>query len=102
MLILKQVKVLCFDTLLQVLILKGVNVSGELCVASGEKDLRGGETPLSRVFAYEWQGKDLRDTQCVRVAGKGLTEGHFCASVQRPSRRGTPHPGVLGKEAASC
>ena len=102
MFILKGVKVLCFDPLLQVLILKGVNASGELCVASGEKDLRGGVTPLSRVFAYEWQGKDLRDTECVRVAGKGLTEGHFCASVQRPSRRGTPTPGVLGKEAASC
>src|SRR6266446_9220615 len=96
------VKVLCFDTLLQVLILKGVNVSGELCVASGEKDLRGGVTPLSRVFAYEWQRKDLRDTECVRVARKGLIEGHFCASVQRPPRRGTPTPGVLGKEATSC
>ena len=102
MLILKVVKVLCFDTLLQVLILKGVNASGEWRVVSGEKDLGGGVTPLSRVFAYEWQGKDLRDTECVRVAGKGLTEGHFCASVQRPSGRGTPTPGVLGKEAASC
>jgi hypothetical protein len=100
--ILKEVKVVCFDTLLQVLILKGVNGSGEWRVASGEEDLGGGVTPLSRVFAYERQGKDLRDRECVRVAGKGLTEGHFCASVQRPSRRGTPTPGVLGKEAASC
>ena len=59
-------------------------------------------TPLSRVFVCEWQGKDLRGAECVRVAGKGLTEGQFCASVQRPPRRGTPTPGVLGKEAASC
>ena len=85
MFILKGVKVVCFDTLLQVLILKGVNASGEWRVASGEKDLRGGVAPLSRVFAYEWQRKDLRDRECVRVAGKGLTEGHFCASVQGAS-----------------
>ncbi len=39
-------------------------------------------TPPSRVFAYEWQAKDLRDMECVRVANNGLTEGHFCASVQ--------------------
>jgi hypothetical protein len=76
---------------LQVLILKGVNASGEWLVASGEKNLRGGVTSLSRVFAYEWQGKDLRDTECVRVASKGLTKRDFCASVQRAnSRRGTP------------
>ena len=30
-------------------------------------------TPISRVFAYEWQAKDLRDRECVRVAGKGVT-----------------------------
>ena len=72
------------------LILKGVNASGEWRVASGEKNLGGGVAPLSRVFAYEWQGKDLRDTECVRVAGKGLTGGHFCASVQRSPPRGTP------------
>src|SRR6266849_1050286 len=47
--------------------------------------------PPSRVFAYEWQGKDLRDTECVRAAGKGLTKRRFCASVQRTrSRRGMP------------
>ena len=40
-------------------------------------------TPLSRVFAYEWQGKDLRDRECVRVANKGLTKPHFCPLVQR-------------------
>ena len=102
MLILKEDKVVCFDTLLQVLILKGVNASGEWRVASGEKNLGGDVAPLSRVFAYEWQGKDLRDTECARVAGKGLTGGHFCASVQGVPRRGTPTPGVLGKEAASC
>src|SRR6266446_5798052 len=91
------VKVLCFDTLLQVLILKGVNASGEWCAASGEKNLGGGVAPPSRVFAYEWQGKDLRDRECVRVAGKGLTGGHFCASAQQSPRRGTPTPGVFGK-----
>src|SRR5260370_29399505 len=96
------VKVLCFDTLLQVLILKGVNVSGELCVASGEKDLGGDVTPLSRVFAYEWQGKDLRDRECVRVAGEGLTEGEFWASGQRPPPRGTPPPGGFAKESGNA
>src|SRR5260370_18607367 len=101
-LILKICKVICFDALLQVLILKGFNASGELRVASGEKNLRGGVTPLSRVFAYEWQGKDLRDTECVRVASKGLTKRDFCASVQRAnSRRGTPTPGGFAKEAAT-
>ncbi len=55
--------------------------------------------PPSRVFAYEWQGKDLRDTECVRVASKGLTERHFCASVQRTrSRRGMP-PRVFCKKS---
>src|SRR5712692_10716393 len=64
--------------------------SGEWRVASAEKNL-GAVAPVSRVFAYEWQGKDLRDTECVRVASKGLTKRHFCVSVQRTSsRRGTP------------
>jgi hypothetical protein len=54
-------------------------------------------TPPSRVFAYEWQAKDLRDTECVRVANNGLTEGHFCASVQRTSSDGYPHPGCFAK-----
>src|SRR6266436_1591827 len=104
----------CFS---QVLILKGVNVSSEWRVECGpshrtllvnewrEKSLSKFElrlgvrvAPLSRVFAYEWQGKDLRDTECVRVASKGLTERHFCASVRQPSRGGTPTPGVLWKE----
>src|SRR5216684_7496659 len=69
--------------------------SGEWRVASGEKNL-GAVAPVSRVFAYEWQGKDLRDTEYVRVTSKGLTKRHFCASVQgTSSRRGTPTPGVL-------
>src|SRR6266849_230505 len=56
--------------------------------------------PPSRVFAYEWQGKDLRDTECVRAAGKGLTKRHFCASVQRTSSgRGMP-PRVFCKKSA--
>src|SRR5579859_1101601 len=42
----------------------------------GNKGRRGTHT---RVFAYEWQGKDLRDREFVRVAGKGLTGGRFCA-----------------------
>src|SRR5260370_35638789 len=58
--------------------------------------------PPSRVFAYEWQGKDLRDTECVRVASKGLTERHFCASVQRKiSRRGMP-PRVFCKKSVEA
>ena len=32
-----------------------------------------------RVFAQERQGKDLRDRESVRVAGKELTGGPFCA-----------------------
>src|SRR5713226_7830279 len=56
--------------------------------------------PPSRVFAYEWQGKDLRDTECVRVASKGLTKRRFCASVQRTSsRRGMP-PRVFCEKSA--
>ena len=42
----------------------------------------GGLIPLSRVFAYEWQGKDLRNRECVRVASKGVANRHFCASAQ--------------------
>src|SRR6266852_6591967 len=64
------------------------------------KNWKGIVTPPSRVFAYEWQGKDLRDRECIRVASKGLTERPFCASVQGTSfRRGAPTPGVLQKEA---
>jgi hypothetical protein len=37
----------------------------------------GGVAPISRVFAYEWQGQDLRDRECVKVAGKGLTDVFF-------------------------
>ena len=50
---------------LQVFILKGVSASGEWRVASGEKDLGGGVTPLSRVFwekrlqAVENKGQEL-------------------------------------------
>src|SRR5712692_7211861 len=62
---------------LQVLILKRVNASGEWRERFG----RGRDTPF-RVFAYEWQGKDLRDRECVRVANKGLTNRLFCVSVQ--------------------
>src|SRR5712691_9625799 len=72
-------------------------------VAIGEKNrskLVATVTPPSRVFAYEWQGKDLRDTECVRVAGKGLTKRHFCASVQRTrSGRGVP-PRVFCRKSA--
>ena len=49
-------------------------------MASGEKNLGSGAPP-SRVSASEWQGKDLRDRECVRVANTGLTERHFCACV---------------------
>jgi hypothetical protein len=75
--ILKEVKVACFDALSQVLILKGVGASDlSRALWINEKDL-GGAAPISRVFAYEWQGKNLRDRECVRVAGKGLTDGRF-------------------------
>ena len=57
-------------------------------------------TPPSRVFAYEWQAKDLRDMECVRVASKGLIERRFCASVQRMSSgRGMP-PRVFCEKSA--
>src|SRR5579864_666487 len=57
----------------------------------GAKNFVGGiHTP--RVFAYEWQGKDLRDREFVRVAGKGLTGGHFCVFAHdgRRSERSLP------------
>ena len=85
-LILKEVKVVCFDTVLQVLILNLVSTRGlSRTVWVNEKNL-GGAAPLSPVFAYEWQGKDLRDRECVRVANKGVTERHFCASAQDGTR----------------
>jgi hypothetical protein len=42
---------------------------------------------VNNLVSYEWQGKDLRDRECVRVASKGLTERPFCASVQLPPPR---------------
>ena len=80
--ILKGVEVVCFDTLLQVLILKAFSASGVPQLPLRVKRIFEGEAHPSRVFAYEWQGKDLRDRECVRVAGKGLTGGHFCVFAQ--------------------
>src|SRR5260370_36685637 len=48
-----------------------------------EQKLGAAVTPISRVFAYEWQGKDLPDRECVRVTGKGITGRHFFAPLQR-------------------
>jgi hypothetical protein len=59
-----------------------VNEAQEGRQIGSEGEFRVDEAPISRVFAYEWQGKDLRDRECVRVAGKGLTGGHFCALAQ--------------------
>ena len=70
-------------------------------MTSGEKNrskLVATVTPPSQVFWYEWHGKDLRDTECVRVASKGLTERHFCASVQWPTSRRVPPPRVFCKK----
>ena len=85
MLILKEVKVVCFDTALQVLIL---NVDREDDLPQRHRDterttknLRAAGAPPSRVFAYEWQAKGLRDRECVRVASKGLRKRFFCASA---------------------
>ena len=62
----------------EVMEVKEVNeVEEEWRIVSERKIGRGGAY-TSRVFAYEWQGKELRDRECVRVAGKGLTGGHFC------------------------
>jgi hypothetical protein len=30
------------------------------------------------VFSYEWQGKDLQEQECVRVANTGLRNRPFC------------------------
>ena len=73
MLILERVKVLCFDTLLQVLILKVVTVAGSAYL-----------DPLARCDPCEVP--EARG----RLGKQGL-----------PHRLCTPHPGVLGKEAAS-
>ena len=68
-------------------------------MASGEKNLEG-VAPLSRVFAYEWHVKELRDRECVRVASKGLAESHFCAFAQETkSWRDMPPPVFLSKSA---
>ena len=83
MLILKEVKVICFDTVLEVLILKLDRGDG-LPQRHGDTE-RGTEifrkemAHPSRVFAYEWQAKGLRDRECVRVANTGLRRAHFCA-----------------------
>ncbi len=50
----------------------------------------------SRVFSYEWQGKDLRGTEFVRVASKGLTKRYFCASVQWADVLGAHAPVATG------
>ena len=42
-----------------------------------------GVAPISPVFAYEWQAKDLHDRECVRVANKGVARRPFCASRAR-------------------
>ena len=68
-------------------------------MASGEKNLEG-VAPPSRVFAYEWHVKELRDRECVRVARKGLAESHFCAFAQETkSWRDMPPPVFLSKSA---
>jgi hypothetical protein len=82
--ILKGDEVVCFDVVLQVLILNvdagGVKI--DEIGSSGEKN-RTDVAPISRVFAYEWQGKELRDRECVKVANKGLAGRPFCASRAR-------------------
>ena len=40
------------------------------------------------MFAYEWQAKDLRDREFVRVANTGLTEMYFCACGARDGGNG--------------
>jgi hypothetical protein len=77
--ILKGVKVLCFDTLLQVFILKVDRVVISVSFPS---------------FARDWAGIDP-------PAGKNSTQRPL-RSEHRGHRAITPHPGVLGKEAASC
>jgi hypothetical protein len=77
----------CLDaTLIQVLILKVDTNEG----CTGGRGRKGGEGnalgPPSPVFAYEWQGKELRETERVRVAGKGLAEPNFCVSAQGEDR----------------
>ena len=79
MLIPKGVEVVCFDTLLQVLILKAFRASGVPQLSLRVKRIFEGEAHPSRVFAYEWQGKGLRDRECVRVANTGLRRARFCA-----------------------
>jgi len=65
-------------------------------------EVRPTVAPLSRVFAYEWQGKDLHGRECVRVAGKGTYRRAFLHFGAAAVAKGYPTPGVLEKEAASC
>jgi hypothetical protein len=68
----------------------------------GRSFRREGVAHPSRVFAYEWQGKDLRDAECVRVAAKGLMSARICAFGAGEGSLGVPQirweyptPGVL-------
>jgi hypothetical protein len=88
--ILKGVKVVCFVIVLQLFILKVLAGSEERLppthVDTERKEVEeffGGKSHAIPVFSYEWQGKDLREEECLRVANKGLRKCGFCKRAQR-------------------
>jgi hypothetical protein len=81
--ILKGVKVLCFDTLLQVFILKVVRVAASVSL---QPFATGGKSGLP-----PGPGRGRRRPACRTGRHRGAELG-----------ASTPTPGVLGKEAASC
>jgi hypothetical protein len=92
--ILKVVKVVCFDTLLQVLILKVVRAA----VVSVFERAFARQIPCPRIT--------LRPDSRTRAGAEDAepTQRRVCIVADSKSEAcvHTPTPGVLGKEAASC
>jgi len=99
--ILKEVKVVCFDALLQVLILDDLHGTKIMQRAvrerqphlSTEKDRNAILEAATKVRSEEWNPSHnaLKARKSLEVADSRW-ERH----------RGTPHPGVFEKEAPSC
>src|SRR6266852_3415808 len=116
----KVVKVVCFDALLQVLILKGVTKgSGEWPLEDRGKQVatcKEGICHPDQVGAGAGTESTEKDRNAILEAATKVRSGEWNPSHNALKARksleaadsrwerhgGTPHPGVLGKEAPSC